>query len=195
MKPKLAVVYLLIVLLPLGLLAGLGLRVARYERDEVRRKFHGLLLDQLNDIERTAGEFVEERERALRGLLGGVSASNDASGLREAVRRNPIISQGFLLEPAGAIVYPDPGGRLNADERRFLERAGGVLVAGLASNREPEGQAPTQQLLQQTRPSPSRSESPRSGTKLFDGNAPQPPPSLQGEADVGGPEYGWHGWF
>ena len=47
MKPKLFVIYLFIVLLPLGLLAWLGTELARDEQSRVQVKFRELMANQL----------------------------------------------------------------------------------------------------------------------------------------------------
>ena len=44
MKPKLFIVFLSIVLAPLGLLAWLGIRLAHLEREDVQHKYEALLL-------------------------------------------------------------------------------------------------------------------------------------------------------
>jgi len=52
-KPRLIAIYLLIVLLPLGLLAWLGAELAREDQQRVAMKFRDLLTSQLADRNQT----------------------------------------------------------------------------------------------------------------------------------------------
>ena len=42
LKPKLIVIFLLIVLIPLGLLLWLGVRVSNYEKESIQKKYQGV---------------------------------------------------------------------------------------------------------------------------------------------------------
>ena len=121
MKPKLAAILLLIVLLPLVLLAWLGVRVAHGEQERVRAGFRSLLLGQLRDVDGSIAELVAERERAF------VEATErlplEPRALREWVRRQPQVAAVFALDPQGTRTYPPPAGPLHEWERAFLRRS------------------------------------------------------------------------
>lgn len=122
LRPKLTIILLLIVLLPLGLLAGLGLRVARDEKAIVEHRFRTLLTGKLSDIAARVARLIEEKGREIERLTS--AAPLDAESLRRLVRTAPGISQMFVLDPEGRRVFPPPAGPLSAAERDFLQRAG-----------------------------------------------------------------------
>ena len=124
MKPKLIAILLLIVLLPLGLLAWLGVSVARDEQEIVQNRFRKLLAGRLSDVDVTIAGVVERYERDLSRLTDGLPA--DPAAIRALVRKTPVISQIFVLDPKGRRVHPAPAGPLSSAEREFLERASQV---------------------------------------------------------------------
>ena len=126
MKPKLAAVFLLLVLAPLGLLAWLGARVVRDEQTDVREKFQALLAAALQDTGRQVARLVEEREREFLRLTD--LSSFETGDLRERVRKSPLIQQLFVLEPDGTLSHPPPAGPLLNSEREFLLDARRVLA-------------------------------------------------------------------
>ncbi|MFH1732567.1 MAG: ATP-binding protein [Planctomycetota bacterium] len=124
MKPKLIAILLLIVLLPLGLLAWLGLSVARDEQEIVQNRFRKLLAGRLSDVDVTISGVVGRYERDLSRLTDGLP--REPAAIRALVRKTPVISQIFVLDPEGRRVHPAPAGPLSSAEREFLERAGQV---------------------------------------------------------------------
>ena len=125
MKPKLAIVLIFIVLLPLGLMAWLGLRVAGSERAAVEESFRQLHLDKLADLETGIQKVAGERERKLLALTD--SLTPEPGAVREAVRDNPEICQIFVLSKDGKLIHPDIQTRLNRSEEEFLTRASQVF--------------------------------------------------------------------
>jgi signal transduction histidine kinase len=123
LKPRLIIIFLLIVVVPLALLAGLGLRLARAEQKMVQQQFQDLLASRLRDVDAVIADLLAARERELLRTLE--LPAYDASMLRDLVRGNPFIRQVFLLDPKAKLLHP-PTGALSAAEREFLERAGQV---------------------------------------------------------------------
>ena len=121
MKPKLVIVLLFIVLVPLGLMAWLGLRVAGSERAAVEESFRQLHRDKLADVEATILKVTGQREREMLTLSDSLTLEPGA--LRAAVWDNPAVSQIFVLSDKGKLVHPDIETRLNRDEEEFLTRA------------------------------------------------------------------------
>lgn len=136
MKPKLIALFLLIVLVPLGLLTWLGLRVAHDEQEIVEHKFRELLVGKLRDVDAAVAGFLEERERQLLALTD--LSHYDVPSLRKLVQSTPFIEQVFVLGPDGKRLYPSPDGPLNSSERGFLARAGQVWQDRQAFYRPPE---------------------------------------------------------
>ena len=90
MKPKLLIVFLLIVLLPLVTLGWLGARLVRNEREVVQHRFRDVLTGRLKDIDAQIAGLIDERERDLMSLdLSGLSAES----LRDLARRAATVRQ------------------------------------------------------------------------------------------------------
>lgn len=126
MKPKLFIIFLLIVLLPLGLLMWLGSRVAHYEQEDIQWKFRELLLKQLSDVDESITQFIEKRERELLRLTN--ISFPDAGTLRQIARKNAFIRQVFHLDPDSNILHPSPNSQLNEAEWDFLERTKEIII-------------------------------------------------------------------
>ncbi len=121
MKPRLAIVLLLLVTLPLGLMAWLGLRLVQTEKTEIDKSFHRLHLERLRDIEARLGEVISARERELMAQ----TASQDlaASSIRKRVSDSPHLRQIFVLDAQGDWQHPPLVGPISRDEKEFLTRA------------------------------------------------------------------------
>lgn len=124
MKPKLILIFLLIVLLPLAALSWLGLRVAREEQGVVQNQFRELLIGRLRDIDAVVARSTGKREEELLRLMETVS--DDGTMLRELVRKNSLVREVFVLDASGKRIHPPLGGPFTASEKDFLERAGQV---------------------------------------------------------------------
>ncbi|MBM3859016.1 MAG: HAMP domain-containing histidine kinase [Verrucomicrobia bacterium] len=124
MKPKLIIVYLLIVTVPLALLGGLGLRMARDEQTMMRQRLHELRAEQLRDSGGTIQRAMAEHERALQRALEFTDF--ETSRLRELARSHPLLRHVFVLDPKGRRLHPPPAGPVTPSEQEFLERAGQV---------------------------------------------------------------------
>ena len=121
MRPKVIVLFLLLVLAPLAALGWLGARVSKDERENVRRQFDELLTAKLKDFDQALAGLLAERERQFLKLTE--FGAYDTDELRSIVRTNPLVSQLFVLGPAGELVHPPPVGPLNTTEQEFLKRA------------------------------------------------------------------------
>lgn len=124
MKPKLIIIYLLIVVVPLALLGGLSVRMARDEQTMMQQRFRELLTEQLRDIDTTLANLLATRERSLQHALE--LPDFETARLRELVRANLLIRQFFVLDPKGKRVHPPATGPVTATEQDFLERAGQI---------------------------------------------------------------------
>src|ERR1043165_3729261 len=114
MRPRLALIFVLIVLLPLGAAGWLGFRASQNEEAAVRRSFQDVLHGKLKDIDDDIIKIVQERERAFATLTDGalfttLSATPGAQtteGLRELVRKNAWIDAVLVLQPDGSLMHP-----------------------------------------------------------------------------------------
>ena len=128
MKPRLIIIFLFIVLMPLGLLAGLGVMLARDERQRLELHFRDLLTGQLRDVEAQLARFMQLRERQLEELTR--QAPRDSEALRTRARAVPWIRQAFLLTSDGTLSYPSPRAELSETEREFLDRTREIWQRG-----------------------------------------------------------------
>ncbi|MBI1785518.1 hypothetical protein HYR69_10275, partial [Candidatus Sumerlaeota bacterium] len=106
MKPKLLIILLLIVLLPFGLIAWLGYRLARDEREMTGRRIEALLTQRLGDVRKRISEILAEREAVLLANAGDLTP--DTETLREFPRDHSWTNQMFALDPKGELIYPAP---------------------------------------------------------------------------------------
>ena len=141
MKPKLAVVFLSIILLPLGLLGWLGARASRNEQEVVRQNFREVLVAKLKDTDSSIAEIINERERNLLRLTetplfsdlatkgkSGALGADDAEAIRDLARKTAWVKQMFVLAPSGNLLHPSLSGDMNASERDFLWRSRRFLL-------------------------------------------------------------------
>jgi len=128
MRPKLIIIFMLIVLAPMVLLLGFGFRLVQNEKKIVEQGFHDLLNDSLRGMDGTIAAFVQERERHLLELQ--VPAAADTAALRDLVRKDRFIRQVFIMSPRGDRMHPPPGQPLSMAEEAFLERTDDIWAVG-----------------------------------------------------------------
>jgi signal transduction histidine kinase len=124
LKPKLLLILVSIVLLPLLVLGWLGVRVAGQEREVTENRLREALNGRLRDINAVVARSVGERESQLLRLLD--RGTFDTVQLRDQVRSNPLVQALFVLDPQGNRLHPPPEGPLTAAEQEFLERSAPV---------------------------------------------------------------------
>lgn len=130
MKPRLIAIYLLIVLLPLGLLAWLGSELAREDQQRVAMKFRDLLASQLADRNQTFVNGIATREREFQELCER-AAMMSPDELRRLVRKERFIRQMFVLKADGAFVFPLLDKNATERERGFFERTKSIWESGI----------------------------------------------------------------
>ena len=121
MKRRSLILMILIVLLPIALLTWFGLRIARDEQSLIQQRFRSVMGQRLDDVNRVVAERFSETERRLNEITS--LDDFDVSTLREVVRREPQVTQIFVLRPDGALQYPNPADALNGTELSFLQKA------------------------------------------------------------------------
>lgn len=121
MKTRSLILILLIVLLPIGLLTGLGVRLARDEKTMMEQRFRGVMEQRLQDVNMVIARQLSETERQLQQVTA--IDDFDVSMLRERVRSSPHVTQLFVLGANGDLLYPSPGSSLNGTEQNFLRHA------------------------------------------------------------------------
>jgi len=127
-KPKLLVVFLVLVLAPLGALGWLGLRMAGSEREVVRHRFDELLAGKLADVDGAIARLIEKREREL-GRVTDLE-SLDAERIRALVRGERLVQQIFVIDADGKLVHPPREAPRNEAEEAFLDRTHHIWESG-----------------------------------------------------------------
>jgi signal transduction histidine kinase len=119
MRFRIVLVFLSLVLVPIALLALLGVRVISDERRLVRHEIGAVEEARLSDLSAAIASTVDEIERAMLKATEGVLV--DSESLRELTRREPLFRQMFVLSGEGKLIHPR---QIDASvqERAFLER-------------------------------------------------------------------------
>jgi len=120
LKPKLIVVFLLIVLVPLGVVGWLGVWVAKGERERVEKRFEELLVADLDEVAGSIAGFVETLERELLSIIDVPDLNAETISLLG--ESHGIIQQPFLLDSSGALIFPSTKTPVGPHEEAFLER-------------------------------------------------------------------------
>lgn len=115
----------LLVVLPLGLLAWLGTRLANQERALVEDRIRELLAARLRDLDETVQGQLELLATDLQSLTDLDDFGPDT--IRELVRNDPRLFQLFVLDGEGLLIHPDPTATLSTSERDFILRASQVI--------------------------------------------------------------------
>ncbi|MBI5091076.1 MAG: HAMP domain-containing histidine kinase [Candidatus Hydrogenedentes bacterium] len=149
MRPKLVIVYLLIVIAPLAAVGWLGAALARNEQTMVAVRFREVLTGKLNDTASNVAGLIEQRERELM-TVSNLSALSPAD-LRERARASGIVRQYFVLDQEGDLVYPSPSGELMASEVEFLRRTESIWSNGEIPGPNAESQQASRAVQSETR--------------------------------------------
>jgi signal transduction histidine kinase len=120
MRRRLIVLLLVLVTLPLGALAYFAKKTADDRRSVAKSQFRTLLDDRLRELSGAIRGATERFERELSESLA--PADRSAPALRELRRRTPLVSQIFLLDADGALLFPPNDPTRSDEEADFLRR-------------------------------------------------------------------------
>ncbi len=123
MKPKLLFIFLLIALLPVIILAWMGMRLVNAERSDLERGLEKIYLGKLKDHDATIKKVIDSRKRELIKISANV---RDSSRLPEVLRtlteKTTSVSHFFVLDDKGTLIFPTETIPLSTDEKLFLQR-------------------------------------------------------------------------
>lgn len=196
MRPRLVIIFMLLVLTPLGLLTWLGVKSAKNERHHVAERFRQVFDGQLADIEQIIGKKVGELERQLH-------ATSDiriptAENIRSIIRRERLARQIFVIDNDGVFLHPLNSKESTRQEREFFERTRSIWNSGARfgqRNAEGKGQlsGKVTQYSKTTKPSdPVQQLKYQKGKGQVLNIKPISPQEL---APLSDPASGWHSWF
>jgi signal transduction histidine kinase len=143
-RPKIQIAFLLLVLVPIGLLAVLGFRVARDEREIVAREIETLERARLQDLEAAVASMMQSIERRFLAKLESVEgAAPDADALRSLARKEPLFRQPFSVSKTGALVHPRGRHDASQEELDFLARTRAIWSGEAVLYTPPNSEAST----------------------------------------------------
>ncbi len=207
MKPKLIVLFTLIVLIPCALLFWIGLSGVHNEREIVERNISEILQGELKEIASRIVHVVTEYKRRL--IRSTDSLPLERFEIQGWIRREPLCSHVFILDARGELIYPAPSQELSDRERDFLKRTEHILsdkqlffsreiFDNLGPIRGANDPAPEQQIIQK----PSRQQAvPKQPIQQVrqQGFQQQAEPFQLEAARTFLPQVtsasGWHAWF
>ncbi len=146
MRPRLAIIYLLLVLMPLGLLAWLGTKLAREEKARVRDSLQQVMQQRLADIDGTIVRLMEDLEsellratdfmpadapQVLQQQVRIIQPTYNTHQLRTLAGKHRFVRQFFVIAANNRFLHPPAGGPEQTDqEKRFYERTLSVWESG-----------------------------------------------------------------
>ena len=129
MKPRLFIIFALIVILPTITIIFLGINLSRSEEQAVKEQFREVLMQRLSDLETNISKVIREREQQLLPMTEDLNPQ--PAELRQIVNANPLINQIFIINRKRALIYPAPGNpSLTNQERDFLLRSSEIWTSG-----------------------------------------------------------------
>lgn len=129
MKPRLTLVFAILILGPLSVIGWLGVRIVHDEQEAVESKIIELLATRLDDVAQTISRVCERKERALRQLLEKVPLPAEAATIRKLVNSQSGIRQIFILDANGDLTHPPVHAQRNQAEEDFLTRTKRIFEA------------------------------------------------------------------
>ncbi len=126
MKTKPLALLLLIVVIPLILLGGLGVRVLSDDKKLHDHQIQTLIASKLRTVDATLADHFQSLEKELSAQASQLAS--DADAVRTFLRTRPDLRQMLIFDAEFKRVFPPDNAPLNEMERRFLERAGAVLA-------------------------------------------------------------------
>lgn len=144
MRPRLAAIFLFIVVAPLAAVLWLGFHLARDEQEMVAHRYRALVTQRLQDVDGQIARLLDNRLREISGLLQNARAPD---AMRDALRQQGLLRSGFVLNPTGRLVFPDATTTVSASEREFLARTGSLWESRALVFTAPPEQAITAQKV------------------------------------------------
>ncbi|MFT4547170.1 MAG: signal transduction histidine kinase [Verrucomicrobiales bacterium] len=155
MKPKLIIIFLLLVLSPLALLAWLGFRAAADEQSRVQSTITEAYANQLTSLRSLIHETITDREREFSQLLNPTTVSRTPA-LRNLVRTQRFVRQAFVITADGKFFHPPLNESLRTEtESGFFDRTNSIWLSGERFTNQGES---NWKALTQNLPNPAQTE-------------------------------------
>lgn len=130
MNKKLTTVFLILTVLPVGLLIWIGLLGYRREEDRSRQLIEQVGRERITSVNLQIEGYFNDLQRELLSLPDFSDMGIDE--IRRLGRRQTLVRQFFLIGEGGEMIYPPEGVPLSEAEREFLTRTSEIgLSRGL----------------------------------------------------------------
>ncbi|TFG62023.1 MAG: HAMP domain-containing histidine kinase [Spirochaetales bacterium] len=130
MRKKLIAVFLILSVLPAGLLIWLGAVSIKSEEDRNRRQMAAIAAERLSAVNQKIVNIFLNLESQLTALPDMTDMNID--DIRSLARHSGLIRQIFIIDESGLLVYPSGDLPLSVQEKEFLDRTKELgLSAGL----------------------------------------------------------------
>jgi len=175
LKPKLVIVFSIIIFVPMMTIAWLGLRISNSQSKMVELSFKELIDERLSDVQSEVSKLIAKRRNKL--LKIAKSLPGETSKIRDSIGDERIIRQIFVLDENGKLTHPPLLGQKNKEEEEFLKRTNHIWKTGevFISANEPGRE--------------SKENSSDSSMKFEKGNSKRP----ISKTETG--DYGWYTWY
>ena len=181
--------FLLMVAVPLGLLAWLGIMMARQDASRVREAWVAGLGRRMDLVDGWLQQEMNRLGSDFDVLLQGVALEDAA--LRALPREQPLIRHAFLLDQRSRLVFPRSTGESSGEVAAFLRRSAPVWESGVRFGPQ-AAEAPVQAVNDVAMDSRS-SKSWATYIRNKEGR-----PLVQGDNNkqaAASAESGWHVWY
>ena len=127
MKPKLFIIFSLIVLIPMITIVALGISLSMRERTVVQDQFRQICLSNLHDVKQTVTSKIESMEKLFDESNKGITLSN----VDDNIPQDSLINQVFILNEERQLEYPKPSSKsLTDSEISFFKRTKEIWDSG-----------------------------------------------------------------
>ena len=106
------------VLVPLGLIAWLGVKTARQEQERAQQRMQKVLIARLADLRESVGRLMEKDERELQRLAD--LATGEVETIRDLIRGTRLVRQMFVIAPDKQFIFPPPDGPSDREREALL---------------------------------------------------------------------------
>lgn len=124
MRKRLITVFLLIVIVPLGVVTWLGMRSISGEREREYQRYSNVLENSLKDVDGRIADLFQAKQIEFLRLEDVVSSGIDE--IRRFLRKSPDIRQIFVFDAGGAMIVPPEEGSRSSKEREFFDRIANI---------------------------------------------------------------------
>ena len=121
MKKSLLIVFLLLIVAPIGVISWLGYSSFVQERENTQERYAILARRQLEEIDRLVSSHLEKLELEIQSY--GDFEVLSATELRRISRNTGMVDQLFVIDDEHAFVFPPESGEMSSREQRFLTDA------------------------------------------------------------------------